>query len=213
MRASVVAACYLFLTWLLRADANEPIPATLCEIVGTPGRFDGKIVRIRATIQTGLEASVLVDEGCQPEANVWFEFASSYSSAPPASEYALIKSLADLRQAAMLTWIPIDARPVVKLQIDSNYKKLHRFLNKPYKTRDGVICMGCPLYSVTATFTGRFDHSDGIFKVVRHDGAGSMTVGVQRFGHLGGWDSQIIVGSVSEVVGTKIDPAKYEQNQ
>jgi hypothetical protein len=211
VRASSRALCFLLLllpSWA--AEADDPIATTLCEVAKAPSRFDGKIIRVRATVRIGLEASTLVATNCPQNSSVWFEVASSHPISSPATEYALLGSLADLQHVDRLNWVPIEGRPVVTFQADSNYKTLQKYRNQTYRMRDGAACMGCPLYSVTATFVGRFDHADHRFKAVRDKDTGRMTIGGGAFGHLGGWDSQIVVGSVSEVVATKIDPYTYE---
>ena len=211
VRASSTALCFLFVivpSWA--AETNDPIAITLCELAKAPSHFDGRLIRVRATVQIGPEAGTLVDTNCSQDPSVWFEVASSHPTLPPATEYALLGSLADLQHLDKLNWVPIEVRPVVTFQADSNYKKLRRYLNQAYRMRDGVVCMGCPLYSVTATFVGRFDYADKRLKAVRDKETGRMTIGGGAFGHLVGWDSQIVVGSVFEVVATKIDPATYE---
>lgn len=45
---------------------SEPILTTLCEVVSHSDRFDGKLVRFRATfISDGIERSILVQRGCK----------------------------------------------------------------------------------------------------------------------------------------------------
>ena len=45
---------------------SEPASTTLCEVVNHSDRFDGKLVRFRATfISDGIDRSVLVERGCK----------------------------------------------------------------------------------------------------------------------------------------------------
>lgn len=49
--------------------ASEPVKTTVCEIAGHPESFDGKIVQVRAIVDTGVQdlpASV-IDDNCKAE--------------------------------------------------------------------------------------------------------------------------------------------------
>ncbi len=46
--------------------APEPISVTLCEVAAHPDRFDGKLVRFRASfVSDGMDHSILVQRGCK----------------------------------------------------------------------------------------------------------------------------------------------------
>jgi hypothetical protein len=55
--AMVVAICSL-----RGSAAAEPIDTTLCELVGNPAAFSGKMVRVRAQVKTGFEVAVILAE-------------------------------------------------------------------------------------------------------------------------------------------------------
>src|SRR5271157_1913042 len=117
-----------------QAVAREPIETTLCELVKEPEGFNGKIVQLRAVIQTGFELSVVRDDSCS--ASIWLT--------GPGVTYVM--------RTPRSTW------PSITLQRDDEYRKMQDYLNKQYRPKRGSFCVWCPLYKVTARVTGRFDH-------------------------------------------------------
>ncbi len=57
------------------AKAEPPIRTTLCEVVTNPDKYSGRVVEIRAVVETGFEVSLLVDNGCS--ARVWLDIATA----------------------------------------------------------------------------------------------------------------------------------------
>lgn len=158
-------------------EDEPPRETTICELVKDPARFNGRTVRVRGTVFLGRESSVLLDKTCS--AQVWL--------AGPYTTYLVLG----------ITPLP-NERPV-KVENESEYRKLARYLSKEYRPKDGSRCLSCPLYEVTLTVNGRFDHvSDGEF-----DAKGG-------FGHLNAYQSQLSIRSVSEVVAKPIDTSGYE---
>jgi len=88
--------------------------------------------------------------------------------------------------------------PPVTLTEDSEYRKMGEYLSKNYKT-----CPYCPLYTVTVNAIGRFDHIEKL----RTDPKDRRYVG---FGHMNGYESQLVLQFVSDVVAKPIDPSVYE---
>ncbi len=43
---------------------SPPIGTTLCELAASPERFQGKVVEVRAVVQTGLATNLLRDDSC-----------------------------------------------------------------------------------------------------------------------------------------------------
>jgi hypothetical protein len=58
-----------------------PIQATLCELGAAPESFQGKVVEVRAIVQTGLETSLLRDDGCSTF--IWLSGIDSSQTALP----------------------------------------------------------------------------------------------------------------------------------
>lgn len=118
----------------LDPPASEPIKATLCDVVKEPGRFNGKIVELRATIRTSFEVSLLVDNTCG--AQIWFTVDTI--------QMGIGKS-------------PQPNGPAVRRKQDEAFRKMQKYLNK--QPKDGrSSCIHCPWYQVTVTAIGRFDH-------------------------------------------------------
>ncbi|HTS62583.1 MAG TPA: hypothetical protein VMH28_11205 [Candidatus Acidoferrales bacterium] len=157
-----------------------PIHTTLCELAASPERFQGKVVEFRATVQTGLQTSLVRDDTC----SVYMWLAGT-----------------DLAQGA-------EARDEGKasLKEDRQYQKMRDSLDKKYKPKDGSICSRCPLYKVTATVVGRFEH----IQKREEDGVGGAPVG---YGFMKSYDSQIVFHAVSDVVAEVIDRSGGEKKR
>jgi hypothetical protein len=190
---------------------DEPIKTTLCDLVKQPERFNGKMVQVRATVNTGFEWNVLQDEFCHNEA-IWLEFGVTKNSIfGDAVEFAYISSPGDVNYPETLQWKPTLQPPHVKLVKDSQFRKLSKYLGKEEDIkRTG--CIHCPLYNVTATLTGGFEVSDGRLKALRSVD-GKTRVPPNAFGHLNGWASQLVLESVSDVVGKPVDHSVYKKNK
>ncbi len=185
--------------------AGRPIKTTLCESVKRPEGFDGKMVEFKATVGIGMEASVLLDDSCS--ANIWLSVGSKQPSGK--LEYAYVNSLSDIVNPDRLDWRPLPPRQNVVLKRDRNYITFYKYLGKDFKSKEPhTLCVNCPLYRVSASFAGRLDHTDGKWKTFRgHDA--TLVPSSSGFGHLSGWDSQLVLQSVSEVAAKPIDPSVY----
>lgn len=214
IRGMRLSAALLYLTlaplWLLAQEADA-ISTSLCEIAKDPPAFDGRLVRVRGTIVSGFEVFTLTDQTCGSDFRIWLDDADSPPSA--ATEYALISSLAAAKQPEKLTWIAMKKRRPITFKKDAELKKLESYLTKQFKPERGSRCIGCPLYSVTVTITGRFDHSDRRLKAFRDKDSKIVGFGAVAFGHLGAWESRLVMESVSDVAATKIDPSIYKPKQ
>lgn len=192
----------------LVAAASEPIETTLCDIHKNPDKFNGKTVIVRATVVNGFEASLLRDKTC--DAHVWFE-AGDREPMSPATEYARIKSEADLDHPQRLHWHPMPKvdQPFIVVKEDREFEKLKSSIAAFYQPERQVPCYNCPLYSVTATFTGRLDYTDRTWKALRgKDGKKLGTIG-GGFGHLGASRFRLVMEAVKQVDAVPIDPDVY----
>ncbi len=155
--------------------SGGPIKTTICELVKSPERFNSKMVQVRARVATGFETSLLVDDSCS--GHVWLETCLSCRK---------------------------ESGPPIALKRDAEYQKMQQYLDMEYKSPRGDCCISCPLYSVTVTATGLFQHADkkGIADPKRR-----MLTG---FGHLNAYESQLVLESVKDVPATPIDKSKYK---
>jgi YfiR/HmsC-like len=152
------------------ADPSAPVKTTLCELGATPEKFANKVVEVRAVVQTGFQTSLLRDDTCS--VFIWLSG---------------IDSTKDTLQS-------VD----VALRKDREYQKLLEYLDKKYKPKDGSICARCPLYKVTATVVGRFEH----VRPGEPNPKGGRAPG--RFGYLNSYDSQVGLQGVSNVAAETI---------
>lgn len=194
---------------LLQAQESRPISRTLCEVMKEPERFNGKMVRFRATVVSSLEVFVLKDDSCSD--SIWLSIGEMPALGP--LEYAYINSIADIRTPERLDWKPLQPPIPVVLREDRAYRRLVKDTLKQFKPKDrGEHCVHCPLYIVTATVTGRFDHTDRKWRMVRGHDTDRVPSSL-GFGHMNSWDSQLVLQSVSDVVAKSIDPSVYEKRK
>src|SRR5689334_21909882 len=65
----------LFLVATSICAITQTVDATTCEILANPQSYDGKIVRVKATVTAGFDEFVLKDESCnQPINAVWLSY-------------------------------------------------------------------------------------------------------------------------------------------
>jgi len=180
-------------------NKNVPIRTTICELVKHPRRYNGRIVEVRATVQGGFETSALVDPACSER--VWFDGPDERTNMRDidgAVEYAEMKSPKDADHPNRLKWLPLP--DPVSLQKDASYQQFADYLGKEYRPKDPrTICMSCPMFTVTATLTGRYDHASEDFRSYRDRSKKVLGVGPSGFGHLNGWASQFVLQSVRDV--------------
>lgn len=204
LRIGSIAA--LFVGGILGTSAgtayDAPIQTSVCEIVRDPARFNGKIIQLRAIVDTGLEWSVLRDESC-PNDTIHLAFGDDkHPSLRDRAEFAYIGSPEDVNYPASLQWHPNPPKPRLKLRQDSEFRTLAKHLRKREDLKKSG-CLHCPVYKVVATVTGGFEASDGRLKALR-DRDGRIRVARNGFGHLNGWDAQILLESVADVSATRI---------
>jgi len=170
---------------------------SVCEIRAKPDKYDNKIVRVRASVQINFEYSLLEDPHCSD--GIWLVLGDGTGLPGPAMTVPKQspKRTADFRRKA--------ARIPIRLRRDAHYKDLERYLRLDAKGRSCIDntpvsnLPDCRTYRVTATFMGRVD---GVFRDAksRHDAPTS-----QGFGHMGLFDAQLVVESVSEVSVEEIE--------
>ena len=122
-------------------NAQEPVVTNVCAIMHNPAAFAGRIVKVRATVASGFEASTIVDEKDKSCHGAWFEDALKKGE-QPRDDYE-----AELQR-----------RHPVFLKEDDNLKRFNDALEAVVYPRDKrVILMNGSRYNVTATMIGRVD--------------------------------------------------------
>lgn len=173
------------------------VGTTLCELAARPERFNDELVQIRATVVRGMESTILFDATC----NARVSLADPSKDRRHVGEYAFIQSKDDVKHPTRLRWRR-PAAPVTLLQDDA-YKRFGNLLMADRPQTPGVLCVACPLNSVTATFIGRFEHAS--MTAIKGRSGRIEVVQPIGFGHLNMWDSQLVLQSVSDIVAKRVD--------
>lgn len=129
---------------LVGSAAAKPVPTSVCEIARSPASFDGKLVRLRATVVSGFEVFGIEDPGNKKCDMIWL----SYPGGGPVASTSFGPATPNLR------------RPPVKLKNNRQLKRFQKLLDaQMYPRSRGNTCIACSRYEVTATFTGRLDYA------------------------------------------------------
>lgn len=167
--------------------AQEPISTTVCAVMGDPSTFAGRIVKLRATLETSFESATIADAVGGSCDGPRFETAPKKSSPS-----RLEGDDAELQRL----------NPVFLVE-DENMKRFDDALGAEVYPRDEDVVFeggsGPPKYKVTATMTGRVDY------------AGEHGFG---FGHLNGWRVRFVLSAVENISTQEIayDWAKFSRD-
>lgn len=191
----------------VRAE-EAPIRVGLCELIAAPERFNGKMVQVRATMRSGFEWGGLVEGDCA----LMLDGDRFPALEGGAREFAYMKRGVRPEEIAAAEWKPIQLPPRVQFVKDEAYEEFGRFVYQKWRRVDGSECFECPLYSVTVTVTGRFDHFPTGMIAVRSSGDKPVRTILGGFGHLSRSSQRLVWRSVSDVVATPVDWTVYEGN-
>jgi hypothetical protein len=136
-------ACSLAILVLVRSAAAQTVQTSVCEITRSPAAFDGKKVRLRATVASSFEAFGIRDpgHGC---GLIWL----TYPGGGPVASTSFGPLTPNLQ------------RPPVILKNNRQLKRFQKLLKaEMYPRSRGNLCMDCTRYEVTATMTGRLDYA------------------------------------------------------
>jgi hypothetical protein len=140
LRVFINLAIWIAVAELLPAQTT-PVDTTICDIAVHPQDFDGKAVRLRATVLAGFEVFAIRDpqNDC---ANIWLSFAGG---GPEAS-------------LSFGAQTPAMVRPELPLTRDRRFRQFVGLLDaEMYPRERGHLCIACKRYEVTATMIGRID--------------------------------------------------------
>lgn len=192
---SFVAALVLILGTSLLASA-QITDASVCDVLANPSSYNGKIVRIKGTVQAGFDDLVIKGSGCGQAVNdIWLEY--------PQGTKAKSGPLAILRlQLAHNNPATVSepSRAAVQLDTDKEFKQFDSLLSASPKVKG--LCLGCTRNTVTATLVGRLD-GDKQAGLLRDD-KGKVT-GIAGFGNLNMYTARLVLQSVSDVAAQPID--------
>ncbi len=195
-RMVFVALLLCGLAGTLRA---QTVDTTVCAVLKNPTAFNGKMVSIKGTVVSGFDQFVVNDGNCGlPVNGIWITY--------PAGTKAKGGPLAMVRLEPAHnfagTIAPGKQTPVV-LNRDKQFKRFDSLLSQMHDQGPGT-CLGCREYDVQATLVGRLD------AVARAtlDRKGGKIVGLGGFGDMNAYPAQLVLESVSDVTGKKVDYAK-----
>jgi len=176
----------------------QAVDTTVCEILGHPLSFNGKIVRIKGTVAASFDQFVVkgADCGINVNKNIWLSYPEgAKAKAGP----AVLVQVQPARNFA--GDVPVVQRTLVTLDKNSkDFKLFDSQLATPYKK--GGMCLGCNKFEVTATLVGRLDAVEKAG--VQRDTAGKI-VGFGGFGHMNAYATRLVLESVSDVTSKEID--------
>jgi hypothetical protein len=193
---------HFFLPLLLLCSAfsgslsAQIVDATTCDILADPQSFDGKIVRVKGTVSSGLEEFALKDASCkQPINAIWLAYPEGTKGKAGPAAFVQLQLAKNNPSTAT-----IPSRPPVKLDKNKEFKQFDSLLSAPYKA--GGMCLGCTRYTVTATLVGRLD---GVKDAgIARDISGKF-VSASGFGNLNLYRARLVLQSVADVSSHEID--------
>jgi hypothetical protein len=180
----------------MHSQASGVIDATVCGILSDPKAFDGKTVRIKATVLAGFDEFILKDTSCkQPVNDIWLSYpegTKAKSGPAVVVQLQLAKNSPGQGLSAARAAITLD-------KSGKDFKQFDSLLSASYK---GGRCLGCIRSTVTATLTG---HIDAVAKAGLERDASGMVTAVNGFGNLGAYSARLVLQSVADVAGHEID--------
>ena len=196
---------YLFFLGLLSylmipsSVSAQIVETTVCDILGNPQSFDGKIVRIKGVVTSGFEEFAVRGSGCNQLVNsIWLAY--PVGTKGKAGPSAFLRLQLGKNSPAAVT----DAsRTPVTLDKNKDFKDFDNLLSTPAKTNG--LCLGCPKFTVTATLVGRLDGTKDT-GLIRD--SGGKVIGLSGFGNLNRYNARLVLQSVSDVSSQEIDYAK-----
>jgi len=180
------------------ASGAQAVDAKVCDILGHPKDFDGKMVRITGTVAAGFDEFVMRDISCKQSVNaIWLNYPTgTKAKAGPIAVITL-----QLAKNSPGHVISHSLTPVT-LDTGGDFKKFDSILSVSVKTPGQ--CLGCVRSTVTATLTGRLDAVD----VVSLEKTGPMFTVVTGYGNLARYPVRLVIQSITNVSQNDIDYSK-----
>ena len=176
----------------------QVVDTTVCDILKNPSSFDGKVVRIKGTVEAGFDQFVVRGPECGQKVDaIWLAYpAGSKAKSGPAA-------MIELQPASNYAGtVAAPQRTPVTLQKDKVFKQFDSLLSAPAKING--MCLGCRRNEVSATLVGRID---GTQAVIQRDPSGKIT-NFSGFGNMNMYSARLVLQSVSDVTPKEIDYSK-----
>lgn len=190
--------CIALLCAVAASVHAQAVDTSVCDILKDPQAFNGKTVRIKATVSSGFDEFILKAEDCHHAINsIWLAYPEGTKAKSGPAAILQLQPASNFGGAVT----PADRAPVT-LDKSKDFKQFDSLLATQYKSSG--ICLGCAKFEVSATLTGRLD---AIEPVLRRDAAGKI-VGIAGFGNLNAWPTRLVLQSVADVSSHEIDYSK-----
>jgi hypothetical protein len=190
--------CIAAICTLAASLQAQTVDTSVCDILKDPQAFNGKVVRIKATIASGFDEFVLKADGCHHAVNsIWLAYPEGTKAKSGPLAILQLQPASNFGGEAK----PVDRAPVV-LDKSKDFKQFDSLLATSYKSNG--MCLGCTKFEVSATLTGRLD---AVEPVLSRDSAGKIN-GIAGFGNLNAWPTRLVLQSVADVASHEIDYSK-----
>ena len=188
---------FLFCMFAVSLHA-QAVDATVCDILKNPPSFNGKVVRIKATVSSGFDEFILKGEDCHTHiGGIWLSYPEGTKA--KSGPVAMIQLQPAHNFAG--TVASTDRAPIT-LDKSKDFKQFDSLLAAPYKS--SALCLGCVKNEVSATLTGRLDAAE---PALHRDGSGKIDA-ISGFGNLNAYPARLVLQSVSDVTPHEIDYSK-----
>ena len=177
----------------------QVVDTTVCDILKDPASFNGKTVRVKATVAAGFDRFAIEGPGCGQHVNdIWLAYPEGTKA--KAGPVAVVELQAAHNFAGS---VAAAERTPVQLEKSKDFKQFDSLLATPAK--DSAMCLGCSRYKVNATLVGRLD---GVAKAGLHRDSAGKVLDWSGFGNLSAYSARLVLQSVSEVTPQEIDYSK-----
>ena len=189
----------------LHAQAAAPVDVNVCDVVKSPAKYDGQMVRIKGTVVAGFDEFVIkdaTDPNCGFQVNgIWLSYPQG--SKAKSGPVAIVTAQPAHNFAGTLKTA---TRAAVTLDKSKDFKQFDSLLAQPHQ-KGADMCLGCARYEVTATLVGRLDTVADA--TIKRDASGKI-VGFGGFGNLNAYPARLVLESVSDVTPKEVDYSKTD---
>ena len=189
--------------------SSAPIKASLCEMVVSPAKFNGKFLLVRGKVSSGFESTFLLDDTCGAEVLVardGFSYADERTG-----EYAFWGRLENIRNALGLPqelhWKPLPPR--IDLVENDVYRKYAEELRNAWQAGRQKASES------TVTVVGRFDYMPEEVEVIatRGSSTGAISYNKAGFGHLNASRIRLVWQRILEISVHPAEAAPMVRNE
>ncbi|MGH9607609.1 MAG: hypothetical protein ACRD3N_18105 [Terracidiphilus sp.] len=180
----------------------QVVDTNVCDILKNPAAFNGKMVRVKATVSVGFDQFIVRGDNCGQLVNaLWLAYPEGAKG--KAGPDALVELLPAHNFAGKYS---APARTPVTLQRDKAFKQFDSLLSETHNKGLGI-CLACAKYMVSATLVGRLD---GVDDPTLTRNASGKIVGLGGFGNLNAYPARLVLQSVSDVTPKEVDYSKSD---